>query len=209
MIRLRWAARSLSSLLVLAGWMAAATPALGEQIVEQEGIVGHAGLADIQDSPGAACTFTLPGPGSIGETIVQVNPPVIFAADITPETDRQPVGWRAHILAYDPIAQDWVQAAESPLYLDDSSDQIATYFGGGAWSHTFLLASGTFSAGIELFWFDPAQPDVVTGHMDATIERYAVLLRSNATTVQAGVHALCKTPDRGTGSSPSAPVRPG
>jgi hypothetical protein len=191
-VSLRFLPPALALLLLLA----APAAARAEQVTMQEGIVGHAGLADIQDSPGAICTFSLPGPGSIGETLVKVNPPVVFAADLTPDVDRQPVGWQPRIFAFDPVRDRWVLTAEGPIYRDDSSDQTATYFGGESWTHAFLLTGGHYTVSVEMLWFDPAQPERVTGRIEAKVERYAVLLRRGDRTTQAGVHNHCRAPER-------------
>jgi hypothetical protein len=62
-----------------------------------EGLTGHHRLADLVDSPGAVCDIVLPGPDSLGETWIRVNPPVMFARDRTPGIDTQEIGWTAVI----------------------------------------------------------------------------------------------------------------
>lgn len=185
------------------------SPAAGEQITAQDGITGHAGLADIQDSPGALCAFAVPGPGTLGETVIRVNPPVIFAADTTPGLDRQQVGWQARIHVFSPRDNRWVTAAESPVATGDASDQTATYFDGDAWTQQFMLTGGVYAVTVEMLWFDPAAPETVSGHMTATIERYALVVRARAGATQAGVHSTCRMPDHRALDRPSSPTRPG
>lgn len=180
-----------------------------ELVMKREGIVGHAGLADIQDSPGAVCVFSLPGPGSIGETEVRVNPPVVFAADVTPGLDRQPVGWRASIFALDPAASDWTLAAEGPVAPAEATDQTATYFDGAPWTHAFLLTSGVYRVSVEMFWYDPEEPAAVTGSITATVERYALLVQGRGGPAPAGVHPICQLPDSHAPAPSSSPPRAG
>jgi hypothetical protein len=162
------------------------------------GVVGHHTLADIQDSPGAICTFALPGPGSLGETLLRVNAPVVYAADTTAGEDRQPVGWRARIDAYDDAAGGgaggWRRVQTGPLVRDEASDRVATYFDGDGHLAAFLAVDVAYAAAIDLFWFDPADPDRVTGRAELTVERYALLVRDRAGTRQAGVAGSCRLP---------------
>lgn len=188
--------RTATTLLLLAALLApAAGGAWAESIVKREGTVGLSGLADIQDSPGAVCTFTPPWPGSLGETLVRVNPPVMFAVDSTPETDRQPVGWRGSVSAFDPDGNAWVPVAASDVRRDTATDQTATYFGGEGWIAGFLTTGVAYNVGVEMLWFDPAAPGTITGRVQAVVDRYAVLVHTPSGVTQHGVHSLCRAPE--------------
>ncbi|MFM9107317.1 MAG: hypothetical protein ACKOWF_11545 [Chloroflexota bacterium] len=202
------AALAIAGLLAMPG-LAVPGPVSAELVVRRQGTVGHAGLADIQDSPGAICVFSVPGPGSIGETEVRVNPPVVFAADVTPGLDRQPVGWRASIFALDPANSDWTLAAEGPVAAAHATDQTATYFDGAPWTHAFLLTSGVYRVSVEMLWYDPEEPALVTGALLATVERYALLVQGRGGSMPAGVHPICQLPDSHAPAPGAAPPRAG
>lgn len=190
------ARRTFPTIVAVAALLASvAGGARAESIVEREGVVGLSGLADIQDSPGAVCTFTPPWPGSLGETLVRVNPPVMFAVDSTPETDRQPVGWRASVSAFDPDGNAWITVAASDVRRDTATDQTATYFGGEGWIAGFLTTGVAYNVGVEMLWFDPAAQETVTGRVQAVVDRYALLVHTPSDIVDHGVHSLCRAPE--------------
>lgn len=161
--------------------------------VRQEGLVGRHALADIQDSPGAVCAFVLPGRGSLGETWLRVNPPIVYAHDATAGEDHQRVGWRAKIAR---VAESGEErpVRDGPWRFGEASDRVATYFDGDPELLRFDLAAGHFAVTVEMVWYDPADPALVSGRALRAVERYALQVVSGGRPRQAGVADECAPP---------------
>ena len=170
-----------------------AAAAAADRELGHEGFVGRHALADIQDSPGGVCTFILPGPHSLGETLLRVNPPVLYAYDATAGEDGQRVGWRARIAAASE-GGEWRPVHEGPWRWDEATDRQATYFGGEAFFATFRHAAGHYAVTVEMAWADPTDADRIVGRAEHAVERYAIQVASRGATTQGGVGMECRLP---------------
>lgn len=159
-----------------------------------EGQVGRHRLADIYDSPGAVCDIVLPGPDSLGEIWLRINPPVMFARDRTPGKDEQPIGWRATISALDEETGVWRVVRESGIARATARDDLASYFNGEGWLAAFPLGHAAYVATVEMLWYDPADMNRVEGTTRHTVEHYASVLRYRGDAIQGRTSGVCRAP---------------
>src|SRR3954469_17116805 len=94
----------------------------------QAGDIGGHGLTDSRESPGATCRFAPPFAWSLGETWIQVRPPVMFARDVTDGVDEQLVGWRATIQVWDHASRTWQQLRQGEIQRAVAADNRAAIF---------------------------------------------------------------------------------
>jgi hypothetical protein len=159
-----------------------------------QGTVGRHRLADVYDSPGAVCDIVLPGPDSLGEVWMRVNPPVMYARDRTSGLDEQPVGWRATISALDEGTGAWRVVRQSNTARAVASDDLATYFNGEGWLTGFPVDRATYTATVEMLWYDPVDPDRVVGKATHTVEHYSVVLRYRGDAMNGRTSSSCSAP---------------
>ncbi|MFN8594023.1 MAG: hypothetical protein U0031_21425 [Thermomicrobiales bacterium] len=169
------------------------TPAaLADIELGHTGLTGRHRLADMYDSPGAACDIVLPGRNSLGETWIRVSPPVIFARDRTPGVDEQPVGWRANILVLNERTGIWQTVRQGVTIRTTATDQLASYFNGQGWLVGFPLSHAAYRATVEMFWYDPDAAEQIEGHAIHAVEHYALFFRHDGMTISGRTGSLCQ-----------------
>src|SRR5215212_10651209 len=99
--------------------------ALADVELGHEGLTGRHRLADMYDSPGAVCDIVLPGPDSLGETWLRVNPPIMFAINRTEAVDEQQVGWRATVSVLNEGTGAWQVVRRGAMTRTIATDQLA------------------------------------------------------------------------------------
>jgi hypothetical protein len=159
-----------------------------------EGNTGRHRLADMYDSPGAVCDIVLPGRGSLGETWLRVNPPVMFARDRTPGLDEQVVGWRVSISALNEATGAWRVVRKSDTTRAMASDDLASYFNGQGWLAAFPLGRATYAATVEMLWYDPTDADRLDGKATHAVEHYSVVLRHGGDVTHGRTSSVCRAP---------------
>lgn len=172
----------------------------GAQAARADTELGHTGetgrhrLADMYESPGAVCDIIFPGPDSLGETRIRVNPPIMFARDRTAGIDRQVVGWRAEISALDERTGSWQVVRRSPITRDFANDNLASYFEGIGWLAEFPVARGAYSASVEMLWYAPTDLERVEGSAVHGVEYFLVFLRHNDDVSNGRTSNVCSPP---------------
>jgi hypothetical protein len=184
----------LAALLVVASLLLGAPAALADIELGHDGETGRHRLADMYDSPGAVCDIVLPGPDSLGETWLRINPPVMFADNRTDALDRQFVAWRAAISVLDEDTGVWHVVRRSGTVRAMASDNLATYFNGQGWLAAFPLSRTTYTATVEMLWYDPADPLRVVGVARHAIEHYSILLRYDGEVAHGRTSSVCRAP---------------
>jgi hypothetical protein len=136
----------------------------------------------------------LPGPDSLGETWLRVNPPIIFANDRTPGEDEQPVGWQVTVSVLDERSDDWRVVRRSDIFRDMASDELASYFDGQGWLAAFPVARGTYAVTVDMLWYDPGEPSRVEGRASHAIEYFIVILRHQGEVSHGRTAPACGAP---------------
>jgi hypothetical protein len=177
-----------------AGW---AWPAsVGAEIeIGHAGNIGRHGLIDSRVSPGATCRFAPPLVWSLGETWIQVRPPVIFAYDVSDRVDEQLVGWRAVVRTLDPASGAWRIVAEGETEQAIAADNRSAIFDYSGPGTQFFLAYGAYLVTTDLFWYDrrgPGEELRLAGQAEYQIEHYAIAVRDRADTHPLGVSSGCR-----------------
>lgn len=183
-------------------WLVVAllTAGLRPATVHADVELGHTGetgrhrLADIYDSPGAVCDIVQPGPDSLGETWLRVNPPIVFARDRTDGIDEQWVGWRATVSALDERSGAWRVVRRSEIARDLAADNLASYFEGQGWLGAFPLSRATYSVNVEMIWYDPDNAERVEGRAVHAIEYFIVILRHQGQVSHGRTGSVCQAP---------------
>lgn len=168
--------------------------ALADSELGHRGLTGRHRLADMYDSPGAVCDIVRPGPDSLGETWLRINPPIMFARDRTSGADEQVVGWRATVSALDERGETWRVVRHSEIVRDLASDDLASYFDGQGWLAEFPVSLATYTASVEMIWYDPREPTRVEGRAIHGIQHFLVILRHNGEVSHGRTSAVCRTP---------------
>jgi hypothetical protein len=184
----------LAALALVASLLIAAPAARADIELGHEGETGRHRLADMYDSPGAVCDIVLPGNDSIGETWLRVNPPVMFARDRTPALDEQFVGWRATISVLNEASGAWRVVRRSGTVRAVASDDLASYFNGQGWLAEFPLTRATYSATVEMLWYDPYDSLLVEGRATHAVEHYTILMRHNGEVLHGRTASVCRAP---------------
>jgi hypothetical protein len=174
-----------------------AWPAQAAYELGRAGNTGLHGLTDTAESPGATCRFALPLSWSLGETWIQVRPPVMFARDTTERIDEQLVGWRAVISVWDPAS-----GAFKPLVLGQTqralaAENRAARFDSRGEETQFHVGYGSYIVLAELFWYERLganeQPRLA-GQVTYQIGYYAIAVRDRAGTRPVDVNQRCQLP---------------
>src|SRR5215212_5703506 len=168
--------------------------ALADFELGHEGLTGRHRLADMYASPGAVCDIVLPGPDSLGETWLRVNPPIMFAINRSEGIDEQPVGWRATVSALNEDTGVWRVVRRSAMTRTMATDKLASYFNGQGWLAGFPLARATYSVSVEMVWFDPVDPRQIEGRATHAIEHFSIVLRHNGEVKQGHTSSVCGSP---------------
>jgi hypothetical protein len=180
---------------VLAAIVLAAVPAArADMELGHEGKVGRHRLVDMHDSAGAVCDIVLPGPDSLGETWLRINPPVMFARNSTPAVDEQVVGWQATVSVLDVPTGAWHVVRQSEIAREVARDDLASYFHGHGWMAEFPVARATYSATVEMLWYDPVDPARVEGRATHAIEHFSIQLHVNGDAIYARTAPVCHSP---------------
>ena len=186
--------RAMLAILAILAIFARASAALADTELGHDGKTGRHRLADMYESPGAVCDIVLPGPDSLGETWIRINPPIVFARDRTSGIDRQRVGWRAVVSALDERTGEWRVVRQSPIAHDMANDNLASYFDGQGWLAEFPVARGAYSATVEMFWYAPDDPMRIEGRALHGIEHFLVFLRHNGEVSNGRTSSVCRPP---------------
>jgi hypothetical protein len=193
--RHRWIPPVVLVLLILGTLLfGSVTLVLADTELGHTGLTGRHRLADMYDSPGAVCDIVLPGPDSLGETWLRINPPVMFARDRTAGKDQQEVAWRATVSALDERTGTWRVVRRARVARDLASDDLASYFDGQGWLAEFPLSRATYSATVEMIWYDPLDPARVEGRARHGIEHFMIILRHNGEVSHERTADSCRTP---------------
>jgi hypothetical protein len=159
------------------------------------GNIGGHGMTDTRESPGATCRFAPPLAWSLGETWLQVRPPLMVARDSTAGVDEQMVGWRATIAAWDDASGAWTPFLEGPTQRAVAAENRAALFDSRGPETHFHLGYGAFRVTVELFWYERLTGDGeprVAGQVEYQIEYYAIAVRGRRETVPVGVNTACR-----------------
>jgi hypothetical protein len=159
------------------------------------GDIGGHGLTDSRESPGVTCRFAPPLDWSLGETWIQVRPPVMFARDVSDGVDEQQVGWRATILAWDQDSQSWQERAQGETQYAVAADNRAATFDSRGPETTFFLGYGAYQVTMQLFWYEGRGPDGkprVAGQAEYQLQHYALAVRDRIGTQPIGVETACE-----------------
>lgn len=186
---------AIGSLLLLFG--ATVGPAGTQAGIElgQAGNVGGHGLTDSRESPGATCRFAPPLAWSLGETWLQVRPPLMFAHDSTATIDEQLVGWRAVVATWDSASGAWKPFIEGPTQRAVAAENRAALFDGRGPETAFHLGYGAYLVSVDLFWYERLAGDGeprLAGQAEYQIEYYAIAVRDRRDTVPLGVNTACR-----------------
>ena len=177
--------------LALAALLAGAPAARADIELGHVGETGRHRLADMYDSPGAICDIVRPAGDSLGETWLRVNPPIIFARDRTLGVDAQDVGWRVEVSILNEAAGTWRVVRRSGITRTTATDDLATYFDGDGWLAGFPLSRATYTATIEMLWFDPDNAQRVEGQASHAVEHYMIVLREDGETRRGRTQSVC------------------
>ena len=178
-----------------------ASPASGDDIARAAIELGHAGnigahgLTDSRESPGATCRFAPPLLWSLGETWLQVRPPVMFARDATDRLDRQLVGWRVVVLTLDSVSGAWTTVAEGETQRAVAAENRAAPFDSRGPGTEFFLNYGAYLVTADLFWYERVGPDEqprLAGQAGYQIGHYAIAVRDRGGTHPIGVSPGCQ-----------------
>jgi hypothetical protein len=180
--------------LIIAASLLGSVPARADIELGHEGETGRHRLADMYDSPGAVCDIVLPGPDSLGETWLRINPPVMFADNRTPALDRQFVAWRATISVLNEHSGAWNVVRRSGTVRAMASDDLATYFNGQGWLAEFPLSRATYTATVEMLWYDPLDSLRIVGVARHAVEHYSILLRYDGEVMHGRTSSVCRAP---------------
>jgi hypothetical protein len=159
------------------------------------GNIGGHGLTDSRESPGATCRFAPPLDWSLGETWIQVRPPVMFARDVSEGVDEQRVGWRATILAWDRASQSWQEITQGAIQYALAADNRAATFDSRGPETTFFLGYGGYQVTMQLFWYEgrsPAGEPRLAGQAEYQLQHYALAVRDRIGTQPIGVETACE-----------------
>jgi hypothetical protein len=148
----------------------------------------------MHDSAGAICDIVLPGRESLGETWLRVNPPVMFARDRTSAVDEQVVGWQATVSVLDETTGAWHVVRQSDIAREMASDDLATYFHGQGWLAEFPVGRATYSATVEMLWYDPSHADHLEGRATHAIEHFSIQLHFNGEATYLCTASVCHSP---------------
>ncbi|MFN8591700.1 MAG: hypothetical protein U0031_09600 [Thermomicrobiales bacterium] len=160
----------------------------------QAGNTGGHGLTDSRESPGATCRFEVPLAWSLGETWLQVRPPVMFARDSTDRVDEQVVGWRAVIARWDRASGAWAPLVEGETQRTIAAENRAAVFDSRGPETQFFLGYGPYLVTLELFWYERMTGDGeprLAGKVTYQIEHYAIAVRDRGETRPIGVASAC------------------
>jgi hypothetical protein len=174
--------------------LAANPAARADMELGREGLVGRHRLVDMHDSAGATCDIILPGRESLGETWLYVNAPIIFARNRTPAIDEQLVGWQATTSARDESTDAWHVVRQSDVAREMASDDLASYFHGQGWLAEFPLGRTSYSVTVEMFWYDPSNPNQIEGRVTYAIENYSIQLHFNGQDTYLRTASVCHSP---------------
>jgi hypothetical protein len=169
-------ARWLSGCALAALLMSAVPVTRADMELGREGLIGRHRLVDMHDSAGATCDIILPSRESLGETWLYVNSPIMFARNRTPSVDEQLVGWQATASALDDSTDAWHVVRQSDVAQEMASDDLASYFHGQGWLAEFPVGRATYSVTVEMFWYDPFDPNRIEGRATYAIENYSIQL---------------------------------
>ena len=182
----------LTLIAVMPEWVGSATAAFR---LGRAGNIGGHGLTDSRESPGVTCRFAPPLDWSLGETWIQVRPPVMFARDISDGVDEQQVGWRATILAWDQDSQLWQERTQGETQYAVAADNRAATFDSRGPETTFFLGYGAYQATMQLFWYEGRGPDGeprLAGQAEYQLQHYALAVRDRIGTQPLGVETACE-----------------
>jgi hypothetical protein len=170
-------------------------PVAAERELGHAGSIGVHALVDSLSAPGATCRFAPPLVWSIGETWIQVRPPVIFARDATALDDQQLVGWRAVILREDHASGKLTPVATGETQRALASEGVSAPFESRAPQSQFHLGYGAYHVRVELFWYERMsygnEPRLV-GQAEYDVEHFAIVVRHRTGVRQDGVSAMCQ-----------------
>jgi hypothetical protein len=169
--------------------------ALAGTLVIETGKVGRHDVTDSASAPGVICRFAPPLNWSLGETWLQVRPPMMLARDVTAGHDRQLVGWRAVVLAPDRETGAWQPLIEGPVQRTMATDIYLAAFESRGPETQFHLGYGAYHVRMELFWYEGttgAVSDQVVGRVVYEVEHYAIVVRHRAGMLQTGVDTTCQ-----------------
>jgi hypothetical protein len=179
----------------LAGGLIRSSPARAAIEIASAGNFGAHGMTDTSHSPGATCRFAPPLAWSLGETWVQVRPPVMFARDTTERFDEQLVGWRAVILSLDPASGGWQPIAEGETQRAVATEDLAALFDSRGPETEFFLPYGAYLVTAELFWYErmgAGEEPRLAGQAGYQVEHYAIAVRDRGGTHLLDVGARCQ-----------------
>jgi hypothetical protein len=168
--------------------------ALADIELGHDGLSGRHRLADMYDSPGAVCDIVLPGRGSLGETWLRVNPPIMFAINRTDGVDEQQIGWRATVSALNEGTGACRVVRRSVMMHTMATDKLASYFHGQSWLAAFPLARASYSVSVEMVWYDPVDPRRIEGRATHEIEHFSIVLRHNGEVMHGRTSSVCRSP---------------
>jgi hypothetical protein len=175
--------------------MGVARPALAAFELGRAGNTGLHGLTDTPESPGATCRFAPPLSWSLGETWIQVRPPVMFAHDMTGRNDEQLVGWRAVVFVWDHASSAWKRLTEGKTQRAVAAENRAARFDGRGEETRFFLGYGAYVVNAELFWYERMGPDEeprLAGQAEYQVGYYAIAVRDRGGTHPVGVNQTCQ-----------------
>jgi hypothetical protein len=176
----------------------AAVASLPDAAERELGHAGDFGVHELVDSPaasGAICRFAPPLVWSMGETWIQVRPPVIFARDATSLLDEQLVGWRAVILNQDRLTKGWSPIATGETQRAVATENVSAPFENRGPEPQFHLGYGADRVRLELFWNERlvlgGEPRLA-GQAEYEVENYDIEVRHRTGLRQDGVSDACQ-----------------
>ena len=190
----RVAARWVSGCVLILLLLGASPVTRADMELGREGLVGRHRLVDMHDSAGATCDIILPGRESLGETWLYVNAPIMFARNRTPAVDEQQVGWQATASALDESTDAWHVVRQSDVAQEMASDDLASYFHGQGWLAEFPVGRATYSVTVEMYWYDPSDPNQIEGRATYAIENYSIQLHSDGQDTYLRTASVCHSP---------------
>ena len=164
-------------------------------MIVESGKVGRHDVTDSASAPGVICRFAPPLNWSIGETWIQVRPPMMLARDVTAGHDRQLVGWRAVVLAQDRETGLWQPLREGPVQREMATDIFLANFESRGPETQFHVGYGAYRVRMELFWYESTTgsvSDQIVGRVVYEVEHYAIVVRHRAGMLQTGVGSTCQ-----------------
>ena len=185
-----------SLLVLIVGAALRATPFVRADVeLGHAGNVGGHGLTDTRESPGATCRFAPPLAWSLGETWIQVRPPVMFARDTTERTDHQLVGWRAVVSTWDRASDAWKLLVEGKTQRAVAAENRAAQFDSRGEETEFFLGYGTYLVTVDLFWYErmgPGEEPWLAGQAEYKVAHYAIAVRDRGGTRPINVNQACQ-----------------